>query len=142
MKLIVGIGLSRWIAWKNAGPEGLVAIMITARLSAMAALMAALTAGLAAGCASGASGTRVVNLYNAPQESIGAIAARCNREAHGRYRIVVNTLPRSADDQREQLVRRLAARDSGLDVLGLDVTWTAELAQAGWIREWTGTVLR
>jgi hypothetical protein len=44
-KLIVGIGLSRWIAWKNAGPEGLVAIMITARLSAMAALMAAMRAG-------------------------------------------------------------------------------------------------
>jgi hypothetical protein len=41
----VGIGLSRWIAWKNAGPEGLVAIMITARLSAMAALMAAMRAG-------------------------------------------------------------------------------------------------
>jgi multiple sugar transport system substrate-binding protein len=105
---------------------------------AVAALTAVLTAALAAGCASGASGTRVVNLYNAPQESIGAIAARCNREAHGRFRIVLNTLPRGADDQREQLVRRLAARDSGLDVLGLDVTWTAELAEAGWIREWTG----
>jgi multiple sugar transport system substrate-binding protein len=103
-----------------------------------AALTAVLTAGLAAGCASGAAGSRVVNLYNAPQESIGAIAGRCNREAHGRYRIVVNTLPRGADDQREQLVRRLAARDSGLDVLGLDVTWTAELAEAGWIREWAG----
>ncbi|MDL4820685.1 ABC transporter substrate-binding protein [Actinomadura opuntiae] len=109
---------------------------------AAAVLAAALTAGLAAGCASGASGSRVVNLYNAPQESIGAIAARCNREARGRYRIVVNTLPRGADDQREQLVRRLAARDSGLDVLGLDVTWTAELAEAGWIRQWTGRYAR
>ncbi|MEV4259636.1 ABC transporter substrate-binding protein, partial [Spirillospora sp. NPDC049652] len=58
--------------------------------------------------------------------------------ARGAYRIRLNTLPRGADDQREQLVRRLAAGDRGLDVLGLDVTWTAELAEAGWIREWTG----
>ena len=63
---------------------------------------------------------------------------RCNDLANGKYRIKLNTLPRGADGQREQLVRRLAAGDSGLDVMGLDITWTAELAAAGWIREWTG----
>ena len=47
-------------------------------------------------------------------------------------------LPRAADGQREQMVRRLAAEDDGMDVLGLDVTWTAEFAEASWIREWTG----
>ena len=36
------------------------------------------------------------------------------------------------------MVRRLAAEDSGMDVLGLDVTWTQEFASAKWIREWTG----
>ncbi|WP_207401175.1 ABC transporter substrate-binding protein, partial [Actinomadura roseirufa] len=103
---------------------------------------AAFAASLAAGCGTGGSGSRVVNLYNAPQEHLGSIVRRCNERARGRYRIVLNILPRGADDQREQLVRRLAAADSGLDVLGLDVTWTAELAQAGWIREWTGPAAR
>jgi len=36
------------------------------------------------------------------------------------------------------MVRRLAAGDTGLDVLGLDVTWTQEFASAEWILEWTG----
>ncbi|MBW8483313.1 ABC transporter substrate-binding protein [Actinomadura parmotrematis] len=98
----------------------------------------ALAGGLLAGCGSDDGGTPTVNLYNAPQQNLAKIVARCNQQAKGRYRIALNTLPRGADDQREQLVRRLAAGDSGLDVLGLDVTWTAELAEAGWIREWTG----
>jgi multiple sugar transport system substrate-binding protein len=36
------------------------------------------------------------------------------------------------------MVRRLAAHDSAMDILGLDVTWEAEFAEAGWIRPWTG----
>ncbi|WP_026410943.1 ABC transporter substrate-binding protein [Actinomadura oligospora] len=97
-----------------------------------------LVGGASAGCGSGASGPPVVDLYNAPQEHLARIVGRCNGLAGGAYRIRLNTLPRGADDQREQLVRRLAAGDTGLDVLGLDVTWTAELAEAGWIRRWTG----
>ncbi|CAM3286761.1 ABC transporter substrate-binding protein [Stackebrandtia soli] len=82
------------------------------------------------------SGVPVVNVYNAPQENLGQIVDRCNEEADGAYRIVLNTLPRDADGQREQMVRRLAAADPGMDVLGIDVTWTAELASAEWIRPW------
>ncbi|GAA0393115.1 sugar ABC transporter substrate-binding protein [Acrocarpospora corrugata] len=99
----------------------------------------AVLAAAAAGCGPATGGIPEINLYNAPQQNIRAIAERCNDRAGGRYRIIVNVLPRDADGQREQLVRRLAAGDPGLDVLGLDVTWTAELAEAGWIREWTGT---
>ncbi|MFC5187496.1 ABC transporter substrate-binding protein [Actinomadura harenae] len=101
-------------------------------------LCGVLLCGVLAGCGSGASGAPAVDLYNAPQQHLARIVQRCNRIADGAYRIRLNTLPRGADDQREQLVRRLAAGDAGLDVLGLDVTWTAELAEAGWIREWTG----
>jgi multiple sugar transport system substrate-binding protein len=36
------------------------------------------------------------------------------------------------------MVRRLAAHDPSMDILGLDVTWEAEFAQAGWILPWTG----
>jgi multiple sugar transport system substrate-binding protein len=40
-------------------------------------------------------------------------------------------LPADADQQREQIVRRLAARDSDIDVIGMDVIWTGEFATAG-----------
>ncbi|MCA1225181.1 ABC transporter substrate-binding protein [Saccharopolyspora sp. 6M] len=80
----------------------------------------------------------VVNLYYAPEENLQTVVDRCNDQADGRYRIVYHKLPRDADGQREQLVRRLAAQDDGMDVLGLDTTWTAEFARAGWVREWTG----
>ena len=36
------------------------------------------------------------------------------------------------------MIRRLAAHDSTMDILGLDVTWEAEFARAGWIKPWTG----
>ena len=42
-------------------------------------------------------------------------------------------MPARATDQREQLVRRLAANDSSIDIIGMDVIWTAEFANAGWI---------
>jgi multiple sugar transport system substrate-binding protein len=94
---------------------------------------AALTASLAA-CSSGPQGI-VVNLYGGASESkFDEIIADCNQQAAGRYTIVGNLLPSDADGQRDQLVRRLAARDAGMDLLGMDVTWTAEFAEAGWIR--------
>ena len=98
---------------------------------------AALFSSLAA-CSSGPEGT-VVNLYGgASGTGFDKIIADCNREAAGRYTIVGNLLPSDADGQRDQFVRRLAAKDSGMDLLGMDVTWTAEFAEAKWIRELTG----
>ena len=47
-----------------------------------------------------------------------------------------NLLPTDASQQREQLVRRLAAKDSSVDLVGMDVIWTAEFANAGWIKPW------
>jgi multiple sugar transport system substrate-binding protein len=80
----------------------------------------------------------VINLYYAPEENLPQVIDECNTQAEGRYRIDYQVLPRGADDQRVQLVRRLAAEDQGMDILGLDVTWTQEFASAEWIREWTG----
>jgi multiple sugar transport system substrate-binding protein len=95
---------------------------------------AALVTSLAA-CSSGPGGV-VVNLYGGASESgFDEIIAACNQQAAGRYTIVGNLLPSDADGQRDQLVRRLAAKDAGMDLLGMDVTWTAEFAEAGWIRE-------
>jgi multiple sugar transport system substrate-binding protein len=108
---------------------------VSRRSSRWAAVVgaAALTASLAA-CSSGPQGV-VVNLYGGASASkFDEIIADCNKQAAGRYTIVGNLLPSDADGQRDQLVRRLAAQDAGMDLLGMDVTWTAEFAEAGWIR--------
>ncbi|GIG88311.1 sugar ABC transporter substrate-binding protein [Plantactinospora endophytica] len=92
-----------------------------------------------AACGSGDDGgIPTVNLYYTTEQNIQKVVDDCNAKASGRYRIAYRVLPRAADDQRVQLVRRLAAEDPGMDVLGLDVTWTQEFASAGWVLEWTG----
>ena len=91
-------------------------------------------------CGSATGGVPTLNVYLYP-ESSGAVQQAvdiCTRAARGEYRIKYQKLPTGADSQRQQLVRRLAAKDSSMDILGLDVTWTPEFAEAGWIREWTG----
>ncbi|MCX4471277.1 ABC transporter substrate-binding protein [Micromonospora sp. NBC_01655] len=108
-----------------------------ARLAAATAALT-LVAPLAA-CGSGDDGgTPTINLYYPPEQNLQKVVDDCNAQARGRYEIAYRVLPRQADDQRVQLVRRLAAGDTGMDVLGLDVTWTQEFASADWIREWTG----
>ncbi|MGW2250778.1 ABC transporter substrate-binding protein [Kitasatospora sp. NPDC001660] len=105
--------------------------------SVLVALALALTA-----CGSGGTttGPATLDWYNFPDDS-GALqqaADACGRASGGRYTIRYDKLPRTADGQRQQLVRRLAAHDAGVDILGLDVTWAPEFAEAGWIRAWTG----
>jgi multiple sugar transport system substrate-binding protein len=102
---------------------------------------ALLTAALAA-CspASLANAPVVLNYWGFPDNS-GAVQQavnNCSVASGGKYTIVYNKLPTDADGQRQQLVRRLAAHDSSMDILALDVTWEAETAQAGWILPWTG----
>ena len=91
-------------------------------------------------CSSGSEGVPTLNLYLYPDNS-GAVQQavdNCTAESGGKYKISYQKLPNGADGQRQQMVRRLAAEDSSLDILGLDVTWAPEFAEAGWIQEWTG----
>ncbi|MEH1166559.1 ABC transporter substrate-binding protein [Micromonospora sp. CPCC 205539] len=92
-----------------------------------------------AACGSGDDGgPPTINLYYPPEQNLQKVVDDCNAQAQARYEIAYRVLPRQADDQRVQMVRRLAAEDTGMDLLGLDVTWTQEFASADWIREWTG----
>ncbi|MFI5836791.1 ABC transporter substrate-binding protein [Micromonospora sp. NPDC051300] len=108
------------------------------RRAAAAAAALALVAPLAACGSGGDGGPPTINLYYPPEQNLQKVVDDCNAQAQGRYRITYRVLPREADEQRVQMVRRLAAQDSGMDVLGLDVTWTQEFASADWVREWTG----
>src|SRR5947209_548590 len=89
-------------------------------------------AGLAA-CGTSSAGTGgpvTLNFYNFPDPS-GAVqqaASNCSAQSHGKYRVIYNKLQNAADQQRLQMARRLAAQDSSMDILGLDVTWEAEFA--------------
>lgn len=97
-------------------------------------------ASLVGGCTGTTSATGPAELswyiFN-PSASIFEDAAEaCSGQSGGDYRIEVNYLPAAADGQRQQMARRLAAEDDSLDILGLDVTWTPEFAEAKWISPW------
>jgi len=82
-----------------------------------------------------------LDFYLYPDNSGATQAAikNCDAQSGGKYRISYQVLPNASDGQRQQLVRRLAAHDPTIDIMGLDVTWEAEFAQAGWIEPWTGS---
>jgi multiple sugar transport system substrate-binding protein len=96
------------------------------------------------GGGAGGAGTPTVKWYvfREPSGAFEAAAETCSKAAEGRYRIEIAELPAQADAQREQLVRRLAARDSDIDIVYMDVIWTAEFAEAGWILPWEQTAAR
>ena len=96
---------------------------------------------LGSGCGgddSGGARTLKWYVFAEPSGAFQDAADDCTKAANGRYRIEIADLPTNADQQRELVVRRLAAEDSDIDIVGMDVIWTAEFAEAGWIREITG----
>jgi multiple sugar transport system substrate-binding protein len=90
------------------------------------------------------SGTRTLSWFVAiqPGGSIEKVAERCSKESGGKYKVEPEFLPTDASQQREQLVRRLGAEDSSIDIVGMDVIWTGEFANAGWVEEWKGPLKR
>ena len=72
------------------------------------------------------------------RERSGAFDLAAQRCSSAEARIETVDLPSDADQQREQLVRRLAAGDPDVDVIGMDVIWTSEFARAGWLLPWEG----
>ena len=73
-------------------------------------------------------------VFPEPSGSFQAAATECSQGSHGAYNIKINFLSTSSDQQRVSLVRRLAANDSSIDILAMDVDWTAEFATAKWLR--------
>jgi multiple sugar transport system substrate-binding protein len=97
------------------------------------ALAALTAASVVSACARGGNG-RVISFYTPADDSatFAALAKRCTDQLGGRFTIQQVGLPKSADDQRLQLARRLTGNDRSLDVMALDVVVTAEFADAGW----------
>ena len=102
---------------------------------------AVIATGLAAcGTSNASTGPVTLNYYLYPDTSAATPDAvkACTAQSNGKYTISYQQLPLGSDGQRQQLARRLAAKDSSIDIMGLDVTWEAEFAEAGWILPWTG----
>ncbi|WP_255362385.1 extracellular solute-binding protein [Blastococcus aurantiacus] len=92
------------------------------------------TAGTLAACGGDSGGTPTLTWYFNPDNGGQVeLARRCTEEADGRYRIETAILPRDASSQREQLVRRLAAKDASIDLMSLDPIYVPEFAQAGFL---------
>jgi multiple sugar transport system substrate-binding protein len=104
----------------------------TSRPRFAALLMVAGLGVAATGCGSSSSGPPSLQWYTNPDNGGQAeLARRCTAAADGRYRIETRPLPRSASDQREQLLRRLAAKDNSIDLMSLDPVFVPEFSQAG-----------
>ena len=86
------------------------------------------------------AGPVTLNFYAAPDVSgaTAKVVANCSAQSHGKYTISYQVLPLASDQQRQQLIRRLAAHDNSIDIMGLDVTWAPEFAEARWVVPWTG----
>jgi multiple sugar transport system substrate-binding protein len=91
-------------------------------------------------CGGGDGGSTSLKWFIAiqPGGSIEKVAETCSKQSGGKYEIDLELLPTDATQQREQLVRRLGAEDDSIDLVGMDVVWTAEFANAGWIEPWSG----
>ena len=94
----------------------------------------------ACGSAGASTGPVSLSFYFYPDNSVATQTAlnNCSKQSGGKYTLSYQRLPEASDQQRQQLVRRLAAHDATIDIMGLDVTWESEFAQAGWIEPWTG----
>ncbi|OMC55848.1 ABC transporter substrate-binding protein [Mycobacterium sp. IS-836] len=98
-----------------------------------AIVLAALSIASVSAC--GSAGHRLVISFYTPATDGGTfadVAHRCTEELGGRFAIAQISLARAPGEQRLQLARRLTGRDRSLDVMALDVIWTAEFAEAGW----------
>ena len=111
------------------------------RIRAATALAVALVVvtGLLAGCSSSSSSGRAQLTWYINPDGGGSdptkggqaqLAAECSTSA---YKIGIQLLPNSASDQRTQLLRRLAAGDSSMDLMSIDPVFVAEFAEAGYL---------
>ena len=102
------------------------------------ALAIVLLASTMAACGGGGSGVPTLNWYINPDNGGQAeLAAKCSAASNGAYRIQTSVLPNDATGQREQLVRRLAAKDASIDLMSLDPPFIPEFAEAGFLRPYS-----
>src|SRR5688500_7430268 len=120
--------------WGRGSPPSLRSRRRSTRRGIASTAAILVTAGTLAACGSDDGGASTVTWYINPDAGGQAeIASRCTEEAGGAYKIETAVLPRESAQQREQLVRRLAAEDSSIDIISLDPPYIPEFAEAGFL---------
>jgi len=95
-----------------------------------------LAASVLSACSSGSSGPPTLTWYINPDNGAQAtLAKQCSDASQGHYKITTNILPNDASQQRQQLVTRLAAKDSSIDLMSLDPVFVSEFAEAGFLAD-------
>ena len=105
------------------------------RRTRAALVSVALLALLVAACGSGDGGAHPHLVHQPGQRRPGDVwprSAPTRRTAPTRS--TSRPCPTTPSQQREQLVRRLAAKDSSIDLMSLDPPFVAEFANAGFLR--------
>lgn len=99
-------------------------------VTAAAALIT--VSGLLAACAANADSGKAQLIWYINPDNGGqaAVAENCSTDD---YTITTQVLPQDASQQRIQLARRLAAEDTGIDIMSIDPPYTAEFANAGYL---------
>ncbi|HKY16776.1 MAG TPA: extracellular solute-binding protein [Microthrixaceae bacterium] len=101
----------------------------------MVAMVLLLIALVLASCSDDDGGQAQLTWYINPDNGgQNTLAQQCSDQSDGAYTITTQVLPNEADQQREQLVRRLAAGDESVDLMSLDPPFVAEFANAGYLR--------
>jgi multiple sugar transport system substrate-binding protein len=101
--------------------------------ASMAAL--ALTASTLAACSGGDNANTLT--YYIADAAQADVAQRCATESGGKYAFDIQRLPNNAAGGREQLLRRLAAKDKSMDIVSVDPPFMAEFANAKFLRPFT-----
>jgi multiple sugar transport system substrate-binding protein len=83
-------------------------------------------------CSAASGRTQLVWYINPDSGGQAAVAKNCSTD---NYVISTQVLPQDAGQQRIQLARRLAAHDSGIDLMSIDPPYTAEFANAGFLAD-------
>ena len=86
------------------------------RRTAAALAATALATGLLSAC-SGGGGVPTLTWYINPDVGAQGQALLAKQCSTPQYRITTQLLPNSATDQRQQLVQRLSAKDSSIDIM-------------------------
>ena len=66
------------------------------------------------------------------------MSTNCNKQANGRYKIDYVELPTDAEPAARAGRPPPRRRGHDIDIIGMDVIWTAEFAEAEWIQPWEG----
>lgn len=129
---------------RDAAPRGARTTHIRAAASSLVVFLAALVAVGCGGSAEDASAGGIPTLgFMTWRDQTGfddRNFRRCEKADGNEYRIEAVPMGPTTDAAREQLTRRLAAGDETIDLINLDVIWTAEFSDANWIMDLTARV--